>query len=54
MTSSSSAQGPLAVDINRWLSVGKTGFDAFPDARSGKMDAETCALLPVLQYPNGD
>jgi choline dehydrogenase-like flavoprotein len=43
---------PLAVDIDRWLSVGKTGFDAFPDARSGKMDAETCALLPALAYPN--
>jgi choline dehydrogenase-like flavoprotein len=43
---------PLGVDIDRWLSVGQTGFDAFPDARSGKMDAETCALLPALEYPN--
>lgn len=43
---------PLAIDIDRWLSVGQTGFDAFPDARSGKMDAETCALLPALEYPN--
>ncbi len=43
---------PLGVDIEKWLSVGQTGFDAFPDARSGKMDAETCALLPALEHPN--
>lgn len=43
---------PLGVDIDRWLADGATPWDAFPDARSGKMDAETCALLPALQYPN--
>jgi choline dehydrogenase-like flavoprotein len=43
---------PLGIDIERWLSVGQTGFDAFPDARSGKMDAETCALIPALEYLN--
>lgn len=43
---------PLGIDIEEWLSHGKTPWDAFPDARSGKMDAETCALLPALQHPN--
>ena len=43
---------PLGIDIERWLSVGQTGFDAYPDARSGKMDAETCALLPALEHAN--
>jgi len=43
---------PLGVDIERWLSHGKTPWDAFPDARTGKMDAETCALLPALQHAN--
>lgn len=43
---------PLGVDIELWLEGGKTPWDAFPDARSGKMDAETCALLPALQYEN--
>jgi choline dehydrogenase-like flavoprotein len=43
---------PLGVDIERWLSHGKTPWDAFPDARTGKMDAETCALLPALQHTN--
>lgn len=43
---------PLGVDIERWLGHARTPWDAFPDARSGKMDAETCALLPALEYPN--
>lgn len=43
---------PLGVDIDLWLSHAKTPWDAFPDARSGKMDAETCALLPALEHPN--
>jgi choline dehydrogenase-like flavoprotein len=43
---------PLGVDIERWLSHGKTPWDAFPDARTGKMDAETCALLPALAHAN--
>jgi choline dehydrogenase-like flavoprotein len=43
---------PLGVDIDKWLSHGKTPWDAFPDARTGKMDAETCALLPALAYAN--
>ncbi len=43
---------PLGVDIGRWLARAKTPWDAFPDARSGKMDAETCALLPALEHAN--
>jgi choline dehydrogenase-like flavoprotein len=43
---------PLGVDIERWLAHGGTPWDAFPDTRSGKMDAETCALLPALEHPN--
>jgi choline dehydrogenase-like flavoprotein len=43
---------PLGIEIDKWMSVGRTPFDAYPDARSGKMDAETCALLPALQFPN--
>jgi choline dehydrogenase-like flavoprotein len=43
---------PLGVDIELWLKGGQTPWDAFPDARSGKMDAETCALIPALTYDN--
>jgi choline dehydrogenase-like flavoprotein len=43
---------PLGVDIDTWLKNGATGWDAYPDARSGKMDAETCALIPALKHPN--
>jgi choline dehydrogenase-like flavoprotein len=43
---------PLGVDIERWLGHAKTPWDAFPDSRAGKMDAETCALIPALRHPN--
>ena len=43
---------PLGVDIDRWLARGKTPFDAFPDTRTGKMDAETCALDAALADDN--
>ncbi len=43
---------PLGVDIERWMAEAATPWDAFPDARSGKMDAETCALLPALAHGN--
>jgi choline dehydrogenase-like flavoprotein len=43
---------PLGVDIERWLAHGSTPWDAFPDTRTGKMDAETCALMPALEHPN--
>ena len=29
-----------------------TPWDAFPDARTGKMDAETCGLAAALAHPN--
>ncbi len=43
---------PLGIDLNTWLKHGNTGWDGFPDAREGKMDAENCALIPALGYPN--
>lgn len=43
---------PLAVDIDRWLAGGATTWDAFPNTRGGKMDAETCALSEALHHPN--
>ncbi|MFL5336726.1 MAG: FAD-dependent oxidoreductase [Geminicoccaceae bacterium] len=43
---------PLAVDIDRWLSRGSTPWDAFPDTRSGKLDAETAPLAQALHSPD--
>ena len=43
---------PLGVDIKTWLSNGQTGWDGYPDARTGKMDGETCALMPALEHSN--
>ncbi len=43
---------PLGVDIETWLKGGATTWDAFPNTRGGKMDAETCALAKALQHPN--
>ncbi len=43
---------PLAVDIERWLARAATPWDAFPDARSGKFDAETAALARALESPD--
>ncbi|QAB00233.1 MULTISPECIES: GMC oxidoreductase [Agrobacterium tumefaciens complex] len=43
---------PLAIDIEKWLSKGRTPWDAHPNSRDGKMDAETAALLKALEYPN--
>jgi choline dehydrogenase-like flavoprotein len=40
---------PLGVDIDRWLARGQTPWDAFPDTRAGKMDAETCGLETALR-----
>ena len=39
---------PLAVDRDAWLARAPTPWDCFPDARTGKMDAETCALATAL------
>ncbi len=43
---------PLGVDIDAWLKRAQTPWDAFPDARTGKMDAETCGLATALEDPN--
>ncbi|MGV0876905.1 GMC family oxidoreductase [Martelella sp. FLE1502] len=43
---------PLGVDLDRWLSHGNDGWDGYPDTRSGKMDAETCALAAALSHNN--
>ncbi|TCM70643.1 GMC family oxidoreductase [Rhizobium sp. BK068] len=43
---------PLGVNIDAWLSKAKTPWDAHPNSRDGKMDAETAALLKALEYPN--
>jgi choline dehydrogenase-like flavoprotein len=43
---------PLGVDIETWLARGQTPWDAFPDAHTGKMDAETCGLAAALKHEN--
>jgi choline dehydrogenase-like flavoprotein len=43
---------PLGIDVDTWLKHGQTGWDGFPDTRTGKMDAETCALQPALAFAN--
>jgi choline dehydrogenase-like flavoprotein len=39
---------PLAIDIDRWLAHGQTPWDAFPDTRCGKLDAETASLAKAM------
>ena len=43
---------PLGVDIEAWMKRAATPWDAFPDTRTGKMDAETCGLAAALAHPN--
>ncbi|MEP7452924.1 GMC family oxidoreductase [Phyllobacterium sp. SB3] len=43
---------PLGVDIDTWLSHGKTPWDAHPNSFNGKMDAETTALAAALKHDN--
>lgn len=43
---------PLGVDIETWLKGGQTTWDAFPNTRGGKMEAESCALARALEHPN--
>jgi choline dehydrogenase-like flavoprotein len=43
---------PLGVDIETWMQRAATPWDAFPDTRTGKMDAETCGLAAALGHPN--
>ncbi len=43
---------PLGVDIGAWLVGGHTPWDAFPNTKGGKMDAESIGLASALQHPN--
>ena len=43
---------PLGVDKDAWLAHAKIPWDCYPDTRTGKMDAETCALDKALKDPN--
>ncbi len=43
---------PLAIDIDRWLRRAATPWDAFPDTRTGKLDAETAPLAQALRDPD--
>ena len=43
---------PLGVDIDKWLSGGKTPWDAFPNTTGGKLDAEHAALAQALGSEN--
>jgi choline dehydrogenase-like flavoprotein len=43
---------PLAIDIEKWLTRGKTPWDGFPDTFTGKIDAETGPLERALAHPN--
>lgn len=43
---------PLGVDIEAWLSKARTPWDAHPNSRDGKMDAETVALAFALTHAN--
>lgn len=43
---------PLAIDIDTWLAKARTPWDAHPNARDGKMDAETAALSVALAHGN--
>ena len=43
---------PLAIDVDEWLSRGRTGWDAFPNTGMGKIDAEVGPLADALKHPN--
>ncbi|TGQ36983.1 MULTISPECIES: GMC family oxidoreductase [unclassified Mesorhizobium] len=43
---------PLAIDIDEWLRRAKTGWDAFPNTGSGKVDAEAGPLAAALEHGN--
>jgi choline dehydrogenase-like flavoprotein len=43
---------PLGVDIETWLSGGRTPWDGFPNTGKGKKDAETASLAAALNDPN--
>jgi len=43
---------PLGVDIDTWLSGGRTPWDGFPNTGEGKRDAETASLAAALKDPD--
>lgn len=43
---------PLAVDIDAWLERARTGWDAFPNTGTGKIDAEAGPLAEALAHAN--
>ncbi|WP_168880051.1 GMC oxidoreductase [Rhizobium sp. P28RR-XV] len=43
---------PLGIDIDTWLAKAKTPWDAHPNSKDGKMDAETAALSIAMRHPN--
>ena len=43
---------PLGVDAKSWLVGGETPWDAFPESRGGKNDAETIGMAKALAYDN--
>lgn len=43
---------PLGIDVDAWLAKAPTPWDAHPNSRDGKMDAETAALAVALAHEN--
>lgn len=43
---------PLSIDIDAWLKRAPTGWDAFPNTGTGKIDAEVGPLASALAHPN--
>ena len=43
---------PLGIDIDSWLAKAKTPWDAHPNSKDGKMDAETAALSIAMKHPS--
>lgn len=43
---------PLGLDLDAWLAKAQTPWDAHPNSRDGKMDAETAALAAALKHEN--
>lgn len=43
---------PLSIDIDVWLKRAPTGWDAFPNTGTGKIDAEVGPLASALAHPN--
>ena len=43
---------PLSIDIEAWLQRAQTGWDAFPNTGTGKIDAEVGPLAAALAHAN--